>query len=58
MKRYYVKERTLARGRGVSMGIDVHKESWQPGRIPSPDRQNLPTPFAQGCNFGSWAPLL
>jgi hypothetical protein len=37
MKRYYVKERTLARGRGVSMGIDVHKESWQPGRIPSPD---------------------
>ena len=25
MKRYYVKESTLARGRGVSMGIDVHQ---------------------------------
>ncbi len=29
MKGYYVKERTLARGKKVSMGIDVHKESWQ-----------------------------
>ncbi|TAJ90331.1 hypothetical protein EPO44_14895 [bacterium] len=29
MKGYYVKERTLARGKKVSMGIDVQKESWQ-----------------------------
>ncbi len=29
MGRYYLKERALARGKKVSIGIDVHKESWQ-----------------------------
>jgi len=29
MMRDYVKEKVLARGRKVSIGIDVHKESWQ-----------------------------
>ena len=28
MKRYYLKEKTLARGKKVSIGIDVHKEIW------------------------------
>jgi len=28
MKGYYVKGAVLARGKKVSMGIDVHKESW------------------------------
>jgi len=27
--RDYVKEKVLARGKKVSIGIDVHKESWQ-----------------------------
>ncbi len=26
MKRYYLKEKTLARGKKVSLGIDVHKD--------------------------------
>jgi len=29
MMRDYVKEKVLARGKKVSIGIDVHKESWQ-----------------------------
>ena len=29
MRGYYVKEKVLARGKKVSMGTDVHKESWQ-----------------------------
>ena len=29
MRGYYFKEKTLARGKKVSTGIDVHKESWQ-----------------------------
>lgn len=29
MMRDYVKEKVLARGRKISIGIDVHKESWQ-----------------------------
>ncbi len=28
MKRYYLKEKTLARGKKDSIGIDVHKEIW------------------------------
>ncbi len=28
MKGYYGKEQTLARGKTVAMGIDVHKENW------------------------------
>src|SRR3990170_7067487 len=29
MMRDYVKEKVLARGKRISIGIDVHKESWQ-----------------------------
>jgi len=29
MMRDYVKEKVLARGKKVFIGIDVHKESWQ-----------------------------
>ena len=29
MMRDYVKEKVLARGKKISIGIDVHKESWQ-----------------------------
>jgi len=29
MMRDYVKEKVLARGKKISIGIDVHKEGWQ-----------------------------
>ncbi len=29
MRGYYLKDPILARGKKVSIGIDVHKESWQ-----------------------------
>lgn len=29
MMRNYVKEKVLARGKKISIGIDVHKKSWQ-----------------------------
>lgn len=34
---YYVKEKVLAIGKKVSMGIDVHKESWQATAISEGD---------------------
>ncbi len=58
MKGYYGKEQTLARGKTVSMGIDVHAESWHVtarvageevfhGRIPGEYAASWTISFAQ-----------
>ena len=64
MMRDYVKEKVLARGKKVSIGIDVHKESWQVtaisegeelfhGRMPA-DYSALGGSYESHEGLGSW----